>query len=906
VLNIQVGDVEITQGIQCLDATAGDRGCPDNGLALVGGKATLVRVFPRVSHDGALPGEHVYATIKRLSATGSELGVVAPRNGGIQLKDPPQRTEINDSWNFRLPVDWTLASTLYLRIELNTSGSLAESDYEDNERELVLLFEPSASLAVLYRPVRFAPPGQAPVEPTDRIRNNGALAAKLYPLAQGALRYTRGGTIHYGRPLATFADEQRFVGVLNRYYEMMLRQGGAPDQLVAWLPAHTAHDLGLSDPLWTAPPGAGRVTLNQDTVDGAFTLAHELAHNLGRRHPGTPDGCGAKDGATDWPKASYGDSARIQEVGVDLFANGGAGAVKDPATHFDMMSYCSAVAGHPPLRDIWISPFTYGRLQAGRMQPQTVESAPAVFLVSGALTKTAGGSLDPVWRMTGGGAPEAPSPGTGYCLEQQNAAGAPLGSTCFDAKFVDHYERPVDEVAFSFVLAALPDAARLVLKQRNATLAVRAASAHPPTVTITAPAAGALWDGVQTMRWQAADLDGDALLYAVSYSPDAGATWRTVAVDLQEPSLALDTRELPGGNQALVRVLASDGFHSTSADSSLFRVPRKGPSVFIFGPADGARVAPGVPLLLEGGSDDLESGPLPETALTWSSDRAGFLGTGSVAPVDGLAAGDHRITLTGRDAEGNVAWGSIMLHVAPLPFYLPVSLGNYRPPLPSPAATATRTATSPAPPAATPTRTRTATPPIARTPTRTATAAPLLQDDFGNSASGWPHSLSDAFCERRYEGGEYHILAKTDGIIAASYPRAFDNFVLEVNARKLAGPDSAAYGVLVRHEPSTNYLAISHYYYLWVNPAEGTYGVLRWQGGWMVLRGATASGAILRGTATNQLRVACSGQTIRITVNGILLATLSDANIASGWIALSASGNGMHAHFDNLRVWPPP
>jgi sugar lactone lactonase YvrE len=47
-----------------------------------------------------------------------------------------------------------------------------------------------------------------------------------------------------------------------------------------------------------------------------------------------------------------------------------------------------------------------------------------------------------------------------------------------------------------------------------------------PRVTFQSPQGGERWSGTQTLRWNAQDADGDALLYEVYYSADNGATWK--------------------------------------------------------------------------------------------------------------------------------------------------------------------------------------------------------------------------------------------------------------------------------------------------------------------------------------------------------------------------------------------
>jgi len=49
-----------------------------------------------------------------------------------------------------------------------------------------------------------------------------------------------------------------------------------------------------------------------------------------------------------------------------------------------------------------------------------------------------------------------------------------------------------------------------------------------PKLTLAAPVGGEIWRGSQTLKWSAADPDGDTLTYHVAYSGDGGRTWTPV------------------------------------------------------------------------------------------------------------------------------------------------------------------------------------------------------------------------------------------------------------------------------------------------------------------------------------------------------------------------------------------
>ena len=99
-------------------------------------------------------------------------------------------------------------------------------------------------------------------------------------------------------------------------------------------------------------------------------------------------------------------------------------------------------------------------------------------------------------------------------------------------------------------------------------------------MTLLAPNGGEAWlpYGEHIISWAGSDKDGDPLRYDLRYSPDGGLTWETVAINLAGTSYALDAGYLAGSQQALLRVLATDGVN-TGQDTSdaAFEVEAKPP-----------------------------------------------------------------------------------------------------------------------------------------------------------------------------------------------------------------------------------------------------------------------------------------------------------------------------------------
>jgi hypothetical protein len=333
----------------------------------------------------------------------------------------------------------------------------------------------------------------------------------------------------------------------------------------------------------------------------------------------------------------------------------------------------------------WVSPQTYDALYrflcysgvSTNLLTQA-QAAADVLVISGnvSLTEIQSGQLEPLYHTAG--TQHIPPAGTSYYVVLKNGT-IELGKYGFDADLEVEATLPYTPTVAPFVLGVPYPAGltRVDLTDGDGNvLSSLIASDHPPSVTVQFPnAAGVTLDGVQTIQWTGSDPDGEALAYSVLYSKDDGATWNAIAADITETSFAVDFAAIPGSSSALIKVLASDGFHTASDVSDQpFSVPAKPPVAGIVSPPDGAHFTVGEQINLQGYAVDLEEGMIASDSLSWSSNLDGALGTGSIREVT-LSEGTHTLTL---DVSGEAVsvTTTVVVEAAPPPgsiyMYLPL------------------------------------------------------------------------------------------------------------------------------------------------------------------------------------------------------------------------------------------
>jgi hypothetical protein len=676
VAKFELQGMEVTQAVQNWK----------NEVVLIEDKPTVLRVHVRSTSGNV---QHVRAKVigTRIESNGTRTSLgeqTADNRGGeiTVLQQPaPQRRNLDDSFYFQLPSAWT-KGTLELKFELiNQPVICLENGGTDGDCTVQVHFAAELGMEVRLVGIAYTHNGTMyKPSPGDYMELADRVAA-IYPIS--SLDWEWEEKTYNSKPSLDKVNAdldwmRRFdlcltplgIGCKRIYYGVLKDcAGGGCNEggLASGIPAWTASGYKVDyDPL---------------------LHAHEIGHDLGRHHA---EYCDAKayyfeiclpiigcqriypPGYQAFPYANgYISPQNVDEdrlfYGFDLYeyrSKNPYQVIRDPKWA-DLMTYCD-VTRRPP--GIWISDWTYNgiyqylrRLAAVEAVGAEGEPAEQAFdLIGGNINLTQGtGVLRPIYTIQSDSPTDLPASGA-YSLRLEDGPGNQLSTINFDPAIQDNPDSAGDSLgSFVFAIPHNPAVHRVLLIRNGRTLAVREASARAPSVTLLTPIGGEVLSGsTATVLWSGSDLDGDSLDYVLQYSSDAGMTWQTLTSGWASTSYVLNLDMIAGSNQALLRVLASDGFFTTQSQSgAVFTVSRHAPQAYIKSSRANQLYVADQNVFLEGSAYDNEDKLLNDAALTWSSNLNGSLGTGKslVLKASNLAEGTHVITLTARDSDGQTS-----------------------------------------------------------------------------------------------------------------------------------------------------------------------------------------------------------------------------------------------------------
>jgi len=683
--NILVRRVEFIQVVQD----------EEDSVPLIAGKTTLVRVhldsdqpagtvitasgYVRFEYENGLP-MNIYIN-----------GILQPNRVypfDNQIKVPARseydRLQLSHTLNLTIPGSWIFDKPPY--INLYVACKLPSGDtYFVTTRRTQLIFQPPLDLTLKVVPVYacanvyvkdYSP--CAPVSMED-IKATVKYVERIYPLSRINLIKRPDDMITYD-PTESSAKGVRLVTDLwmqetfindpphTKYYGLVCNDVAPCDWLLSCKDATgKTKGWGYRNEGWGCRYGLPWTV--KKTVGGE-TMAHEVGHMLTgvwynglRRAAHVRDNCGT-DGPyyEDYPQHG-------NDLGL-IDADGWDGTnILDRDHYYDVMSYspCKGDTNYGQ----WISAYIYKKLldawsqEAASLAKPVVQSTASYIFIAGGIDRNDSISFLQCERRVLAVAEEG-SPNQGaYSIELQNAGGGVLNTRYFDPVPTD----PVDPVSgltnFAEIIPDDPNTSRLVIKKGAEALYTISISAHKPQVTLTYPNGGETLGSRENITWAAADADNDQLTFNLLYSRDGGLNWDVLAMYVQGRNYVWNTEQTGGTSSGRIKVIACDGVNTTEdASDGNFIMGEKAPVVFISSPDDDAQFHKNRRIIFSGNGFDLEDPSLPEDAFVWSSSIDGPLGKGSTVSADSLTPGNHLITLTVHDSDGNRTDASISIHIS--------------------------------------------------------------------------------------------------------------------------------------------------------------------------------------------------------------------------------------------------
>jgi S1-C subfamily serine protease len=178
----------------------------------------------------------------------------------------------------------------------------------------------------------------------------------------------------------------------------------------------------------------------------------------------------------------------------------------------------------------------------------------------------------------------------------------------------------------------------------------------------------------------------------------------------------------------------------------------------------------------------------------------------------------------------------------------------------------------------------------------------IYSDAFGAESVDWYTGSDDEAVVGYADGGYFIEVIPHQFRVWSPLELDSDDVIIDVDARKLAGPDLNSFGVFCRYRDADNFYSLEI-------GSDGTYAIHKVvRGEWEALVDWTESEDIRMGEAWNRLRVTCVGEELSLWANDVLLASASDGELPGGDVALAVSSfdeGNVRVHFDNLAIYAP-
>ncbi|MDG2147919.1 MAG: hypothetical protein P8N09_00170 [Planctomycetota bacterium] len=638
-VDFSVGQIEVNQVIQV-----------SGGTQLVEGRSTFVRAYIRVLPAPATPIP--VDGLMRIFVNGVETAdsPIYSDNGPFPAIGPNPGIE-DGSLNFIFLAP-PPTSNCEILIEVNPAGPnfVPEANVSNNTRTTgALSFIELAVPELTYVPIDYSTPsGAPPGVPNPSLIEPGTgdgFVMGIYPSKDWYYHRSDNESKVWTASLSGSGSS-----LISSLQADRLLMTPVPDYVYGWVPGSLPYN-GMATIGGPASMG------NTQSIRHQRTFAHEIGHNHGLFH----------------------NSITVNTFGIDvehhLNLTQGLSQLK-PSTQRDIM--------WPGLLtpEAWIGPLNYDFFINHPtfqfpLQLTSLGDEPRM-LVNGVWNKQTGAiELHHVLEVPPNELTASAPQGTAdFVLRASEAGGSGRELAVSATGVTDCAESDSDSAVSSPLInfhAVIPTTSpngkrvdRLVFEQageetvRSLEL-VRSASA--PDVTFITPTSDPIQSPVITVSWEGVDLDGDEIAYYLRYSRD-GNSFSPLATAITETEWTVDLRKLPAlvDGKGFFELRATDGFNTTLVRSdpvtggqAFGGVSENDPWVHMYHPDPDFSFQKGSTVILHCAAWDLEDDALTGSSLRWTSSLDGFLGTGRLTSTAKLSVGNHVITVTGIDGDGQMS-----------------------------------------------------------------------------------------------------------------------------------------------------------------------------------------------------------------------------------------------------------
>ena len=561
------------------------------------------------------------------------------------------------------------------------------ADIEGVKQTLSATFTKKRGLRALAVPV-IVKYGTEQRAPDDKWKKHGEFLRSVWPVADEDFSWSLREPLDLSAQDILTSDGQRAVwqalAALNpAACETNPGATGCYDSIMGFIKSRPGNLQGYTF-------GLPAVVNVNDDEDAMATVAHEFGHTgpfrLGDEYRGGSYNCDNNPTPASYVGSNFNDGAQMMfscassnEVAYDAMGRAGTGTTIPPSVHaYDMTrglftkDALSFMGSGSPQAEVWVTPRAYERAfdQATPFAATPGGPPGPVVQLSGWIkTDTAADAgvtveLEP-WVTYTGVVPDAPTTPSEYTVRAYNGANAELTVANLTVNFYARDPvRLLPEVAIEGAIAFPAGAVRFDILRGTKVLASVPVTANAPVVTVTAPTGGTL-TGKQTISWTGSDADpGTTLYYSVEYCESASSPCDVIDSDLTANQVSADFDALPGSAAAFIRVTATDGLRTTSAQSPSFNVPFKAPEVELLEPDDGEEFPGGSDIIFDAMIfDEQDTTITAKSQLRWSSNVDGDIGTGARIYSSKLSAGKHVVTLTATNSKGKSSTATVNITV---------------------------------------------------------------------------------------------------------------------------------------------------------------------------------------------------------------------------------------------------